>query len=152
MADLLDITGLTACEVIKINGDRVTVRGLSGPTIAALVGRFPHLGAVVGGGAVGVQLILQFGHAIGPIIAASVGHLGDEAYEKHASEFPVEVQLELIDAIKRVTFPKGLVSFAEKLTALLMGADEGVKPLKLRLRKSRSPSQNSSDLASHQIM
>lgn len=152
MADLLDIAPSTACEVVKFDGNRITVRGLSGSAIAAIVARFPDLSAVIGGGIAGTRLIAQFGHAIGPIIAAGCGHLGDERYEQRAGELPIEVQLDLINAIIRLTFPKGPVSFVEKLSALLVGVDEGVKPLKLRLRKSRSPSQSSSASASRQIM
>jgi hypothetical protein len=152
MADLLDIMPSTACEVIKINGNRLTVRGLSGPAIAAIVARFPDLAAVIGGGIAGARLIAQFGHAIGPIIAAGCGHFGDERYEQRASELSVETQLDLINAIIRLTFEKGPLSFVEKLSALLVGVDEGVKPLKLRLRKSRSPSQSSSGAASRLIM
>jgi hypothetical protein len=100
----------------------------------------------------GARLIAQFGHAIGPIIAAGCRHLGDEEYERRCSELPVDVQLDMINAIIRVTFEKGPYSFVEKLSALLVGVDEGVKPLKLRLRRSRSPSQNSSGVASRQIM
>jgi len=149
MADLLDIAPTTSCEVIKFDGNRHVVRGLSGPALASLLARFPHLIALIGGGQIGIA---QFGNAIGPIIAASCGHLEDEEYERRCSALPAEVQLDVISAIFRVTFPKGLVSFVEKMTALLVGVDEGVKPLKLRLRKSRSPSQNSSAAASPRIM
>jgi hypothetical protein len=152
MADLLDIMPATAVEVVKINGNRVIVRGLSGPAIAAIVARFPELAAVIGGGLGGTRLIAQFGHAIGPIIAAGLDKLGQEEYEQAASKLPVDDQLELINAIIGLTFRKGPLSFVEKLTALLTGVDEGAKPLKLRLRKSRSPSQNSSDSASRLIM
>jgi hypothetical protein len=153
MADLLDIVPSTSVEVVKVNGTRLTVHGLSGPAIAAIVARFPDLAAVIGGGVAGTRLIAQFGHAIGPIIAAGCGHLSDERYEQRASELPVEAQLDLINAIIRLTFEKGPLSFVEKLSALLVGVDEGVKPpLKLRLRKSRSPSQNSSAAASPRIM
>ena len=79
MADLLDIAPSTAVEVVKIDGKRITVRGLHGNAIASIVARFPELGLLLGGGAdIGPQLIERFGGAIGPIIAAGCGHLGDE--------------------------------------------------------------------------
>lgn len=152
MADLLDIIPATAVEVVKINDCRVMVRGLSGPDIAAIVARFPDLAIVIGGGFAGTKLIAQFGQAIGPIIAAGLDKLGQQEYEQAASKLPVDDQLNLINAIIGLTFGKGLLSFVERLSALLMGVDEGVKPLRLRLRKSRSPSQNSSDSASRLIM
>jgi len=149
MADLLDIAPSTAVEVVKINGMRIIVHGLHGDAIASIVARFPALGALLGGGNMGARLIQQFGAAIGPIIAAGCGHLGDEKYEQHASKLPVEDQLNLVKAIIGLTFPNGPISFVEKLTAFITSADEGEKPIKVRFRKSPSPSQPSSDAGSH---
>ena len=153
MADLLDIAPSRAVEVVKIDGQRITVRGLHGDAIASIVARFPELGSLLGGGAdIGARLIERFGGAIGPIIAAGCGHIGDEKYEQRASTLLVEDQLRLLKAIIGLTFPNGLTSFIETVTALLPGAGEGEKPVRVRLRKSPSPSQASSDEASHPIM
>lgn len=153
MADLLDIAPSTAVEVIRIDGKRIMVRGLHGNAIASIVSRFPELGALLGGdGNIGPRLVERFGGAIGPIIAAGCGHLGDERYEQHAGTLLVEDQLRLLKAIIGLTFPNGLASFIETMTALLAGADEGEKTVKVRLRKSPSPSQPSSDEASRQTM
>jgi hypothetical protein len=154
MADLLDIAPSTACEVVKINGMRIVVRGLHGDAIASIVARFPELGALLGGGNdIAPRLIERFGNSIGPIIAAGCGHLGDEKYEQHAKILLVEYQLKLLKAIIGLTFPNGLASFIETVTALLAGADEGAKPvIKVRLKKSPLPSQPSSDAASRPIM
>ena len=43
MADLLDIAPATAVEVVKIEGQRIVVRGLNGEDIAFIVARFPEL-------------------------------------------------------------------------------------------------------------
>ena len=43
MADLLDIAPSTAVEVVKISGQRITVRGISVDAIASIVARFPGL-------------------------------------------------------------------------------------------------------------
>ena len=153
MADLLDIAPSTAVEVIRIDGQRIIVRGLHGDAIASIVARFPELGQLLGGGDdIGSRLIERFGGAIGPIIAAGCGHLGDARYEQHANTLLVEDQLKLLKAIIGLTFPNGMTSFIETVTALLPGAGEGGKPVKVRLRKSPSPSQPSSDAASHPIM
>jgi hypothetical protein len=113
-----------------------------------------ELGLVLGGvGAnIGAQLIERFGSAIGPIIAAGCGHLGEEKYEQHANTLLVEHQLKLLKAIIGLTFPNGIISFVEAAMALLPGAGEGEKPVTVRLRKSPSPSQPSSDGASRPIM
>jgi hypothetical protein len=150
MADLLDIAPSTAVEVVKIDGKRIIVRGLHGDAIASIVSRFPELAALLGGGgAIGPRLVERFGYAIGPIIAAGCGHLGDEKYEQHASALLVEYQLKLLQAIIGLTFPNGIASFVETLAALVTRADEGAKVFKVRLRKSPSPSPPSSDAASH---
>ena len=150
MADLLDIAPSTSCEVVRIDGARVIVRGLHGDAIASIVARFPDLAVLlVGAGAdIGPRLIKQFGGAIGPIIAAGCGHLGDEKYERHAGNLLVEYQLKLLKAIIGLTFPNGIASFVETATALLPGAGEGEKVYTVRKRKSPSPSQPSSDEAS----
>jgi hypothetical protein len=150
MADLLDIAPSTAVEVVKINGKRIIVRGLHGDAIASIIARFPELGLLLGGGGanIGPRLIERFGGAIGPIIAAGCGHLGDEKYEHHAGTLLVEHQLKLLQAIIGLTFPNGLTSFIETMTAFLRGADEGAKPVTVRLWKSPSPLPPSSEAAS----
>jgi hypothetical protein len=154
MADLLDIAPSTAVEVVKIDGKRITVRGLHGNAIAAIVARFPELAVLLGGGGgnIGPRLIERFGIAIGPIIAAGCGHLGEEKYEQHAAMLLVEDQLKLIKAIIGLTFPFGLASFLETVTALLARADAEQKPITVRLRKSPSPSPPSSDAVSRPTM
>jgi hypothetical protein len=155
MADLLDIAPATAVEVVKINGTRIVVRGLHGDAIASIVARFPELGLLLGGapGNIAARLIERFGSAIGPIIAAGCGHLGDEKYEQHASTLLVEYQMKLVKAIIGLTFPNGLASFIETMTAILAGADEGAKPvIKVRLKKSPLPSPPSSDADSRPTM
>jgi len=154
MADLLDIAPSTAVEAVHINGDmRLVVRGLNGNAIASIVARFPKLATLLGGGGnVGWNLIEHFGGAIGPIIAAGCGHLGDEEREQRAGDLLVEDQLKLITAILRLTFPNGFGSAIEQLTALMSRADEGAKVHKVRLRKSESPSRPLSDVDSRPTM
>lgn len=147
MADLLDIAPSTACEVVKLDGQRIIVRGLHGDAIASIVARFPELGALLGSGDnIGPRLIERFGKAISPIIAAGCGHLGEEKYEQHAQKLSVEDQLKLVKAIIGLTFPNGLSSFITTVTALLAGVEEGAQPIiKVRLKTSPSPSPLSSD-------
>lgn len=151
MADLLDIAPSTAVEVVRIDGERIKVRGVSVDAIASFIARFPELKSLVNGGfgedAV-ARIIKGCGAVIGPIIAAGVGHLGDERYEQHAASLQPEHQIKLVKAIFGLTFPNGLGSFVEELTGLIGGADEGAKVVKVRLSKSRSPSPPSSEAAS----
>jgi hypothetical protein len=154
MADLLDIAPSTSVEVVKIKGIRIIVRGLHGDAIASIVARFPDLAILLAGAGadIGPRLFKQFGSAIGPIIAAGCGHLGDEKYEQHAGKLLVEHQLKLINAIVGLTFPNGFASFVQTVTALFPGAGEGAKVVKVRLRKSPSPSPPSSDVVSRPNM
>jgi hypothetical protein len=153
MADLLDIAPATAVEVVRVNGERFIVRGLHGNAIASIAARFPKLALLLGGGDNLVpRMIEQFGEAIGPIIAAGCGHLGDEKREAVASQLLIEDQLKFLKAILGLTFPNGFGSFVEELTSLMGGKDEGAKIVKVRLRKSASPSPLSSDTVSRQTM
>ena len=73
MADLLDIAPSTAVEVVKIDGHRVTVRGVSVDAIASIIARFPELKSFINGGlgdSIVPRLIQGCGAAVGPIIAA----------------------------------------------------------------------------------
>ena len=106
MADLLDIAPTTTVEVVKINGQPLTVHSLGANAIASLAVRFPKLiGMLLGGvGDNGLNLIGEFGSAVGPIIAAGCGHLGDEKNEHYASTaFLLEDQLKLVTTIIGIT-------------------------------------------------
>jgi hypothetical protein len=155
MADLLDIAPSTAVEAVKLNGGaRLIVRGLNANAIASIVARFPKLALLLGssGNDIGWHLIENFGNAIGPIIAAGCNHLGDEEREARANNLLVEDQLKLIVAILGLTFPNGFGSFIEQMTKLISRTDEGAKRYKVRFRKSPSPSQPSSGVASRPNM
>ncbi len=152
MADLLDIVTATAVTVVRIRGERVVVRGLNAHAIASIAARFPdNVKNLLGAGGLGgdniMRMIELLGEAIGPIIAAGIGHLGDEKSEKVAGTMLLlEEQVELFTAIIGLTFPNGLTAFLEKLNRV--GGAGDAKPVKVRLRKSPSASQPSSDAAS----
>jgi hypothetical protein len=154
MADLLDIAPSTAVEVVKIDGNRIIVRGVSVDAIASFIARFPELKSLINGegGDIVSRLITGCGAAVGPIIAAGCGHLGDEQYERRAATLLPEQQIKFIRAIFGLTFPNGIGSFVQELTSLMGGANEGAKIVRVRLKHSPSISQSSSDAASHPTM
>src|SRR5580765_7911854 len=88
MADLLDIVTETAVTVVRIRGERVVVRGLNAHAVASIAARFPDVKKLLGAGGLGgdniTRMIELVGEAIGPIIAAGIGHLGEEKYEQRA--------------------------------------------------------------------
>jgi hypothetical protein len=140
MTDLLDIAPSTSVEVVKIaGGRRLTVRGLHANDIAAIAARFPNLmGLFARAGDNVVLLLSSFGVAIGPVIAAGCGHLGDEKAERIAGGLLVEDQLKMLKAIFWLTFPNGLSSFMEAMTSLMT---EPVKaPIKVKVRSRKLPS------------
>jgi len=156
MADLLDIAPATSVEAVRIaNGQRLVVRGLSGNAIAAIAARFPAMVMLLGGadGNVASKLMTQFGSAIGPVIAAGCGHLGDEKAEAIAGALLPEDQIKLVAAIYGLTFPNGLAAVMDAMANLMTGGtEEKPKNARVRLKTSPSPSQPSSDAASRQTM
>lgn len=156
MADLLDIAPSAAVEVVKIDGHRVTVRGVSVDAIASIVARFPGLRSLASSGGIGGDIIMRLiegcGAAAGPIIAAGVGHLGEEEYEQRAARLLPEQQVKFLRAIFGLTFPNGIGPFVQELTSLIGGASEEAKVVKVRLRRSPSTSPPSSDEDSHPTM
>lgn len=149
MADLLDIAPQTAVEIVKIDGRRIRVRGVSVATLATLVSRFPKLKDLLNGD-FGDNFVLRLiegvGSATAAIIAAGCGHFGDAEYEQSVENLLPEHQLKLLKAIFGLTFPNGIGFFVEELTNL-MNPGEGAKPIKVRLKKSPSTSPLLSDAA-----
>jgi hypothetical protein len=148
MADLLDIAPATAVEAVRISGgQRLVVRGLSGNAIAAIAARFPSMVLLLGGADANVaaRLIGQFGTAIGPIIAAGCGHLGDEKAEAIADALLPEDQMKLVTSVYRLTFPNGVGPVMQMAMAMIGEPAAATKPARVRLRKSPSPSPLSSD-------
>ena len=154
MADLLDIAPSTAVDIVKIDGLRIKVRGISVDAIAAIVSRFPALKSLASGdgGDIVSRLVAGCGAAVGSIIAAGCGHFGEEEYEQRAASLLPEQQIKFVRAIFGLTFPNGIGSFVEELSGLISGASEGAKTIKIRLKKSPSQSPLSSDAASHPTM
>lgn len=156
MADLLDIAPSTAVAVVTIDGLRVKVRAVSFDAMASIVARFPALKSLANGdGDIVSRLIAGCGAAVGPIIAAGCGHLGEEEYEQRAATLLPDQQIKFIQAILELTFPNGIGSFVEALTGLVGAATAsgGAKKIKVRLKNSHSPLPSSADAsASHPTM
>ncbi|HMF26171.1 MAG TPA: hypothetical protein VKG24_29185 [Pseudolabrys sp.] len=153
MADLLDI--LPASTSVWIEDQRFTVHCISIPAMASIITRFPEIKDVLRGGLAGdfiLRLRLSCAAALGPIIAAGCGYLGNEDFERHAASMLPEYQGKFLNAIWDVTFPNGTGPFLEELAKLFGEAGEKSKTYKIRSKKSHSPSQSSSDKDSHQIL
>lgn len=152
MADLLDIAPSTAVEMVQLGDDEgqsVEVRGITINAMAAIITQFPELKSIMMGTSGNPVPLVVSGcvAAIGPIIAAGVGHFGEQKYVEHAAQMLPEQQLKLLQAIVRLTFPNGIGAFMSEVTALMNGAAEGEAPRTARMRskKSQSPSPLSAE-------
>lgn len=93
----------------------VTIRGVSARNLANLFEQFPQLGELSMGRNIGAQLVTLAKDALGTIIAAGTGEMGSKEAVGVADNLPLETQLDLIEAIIQLTFPKGPSSFVARL-------------------------------------
>ncbi|MDB5555430.1 MAG: hypothetical protein JWL86_5414 [Rhizobium sp.] len=156
MVGLLDIVPHT--EDVTIGQSRVPVCGVSAKGIAYLLGKYPDLLRKFfakdeeGGDSDDTpiepsDLLKLGGDIVASIIAAGVGFPGNVEYEEQASKIRVGEQLDLLDAILRLTMPNGVGPFVERLTSLkrVLTPGGGVVAavpqggIKVRTRPSRPP-------------
>ena len=140
MVGLVDIA--PAVECAEVQGTPVSVHGISAKGLAGLLGRYPELRMLMTGKEVGTdQLLAMGGDAVAAIIAAGCGYPGDDKAESVAAKLSLDAQADLLAVILRLTLPKGVGPFVEKLTALggLLHADD-VQSDTVPASKSRKPS------------
>lgn len=141
---ILDIRRKT--ETVNVDDENtVEVNGLSFDTIGQLLERFPILFEALSGrlGSGFPDLIKKAPDAVAAVIAAGTGELNNKKAEKIAKDLPIGVQLELCQAIGRVTFPKGVRPFLEAVNATF-GATTVPASVAPDMR-SPKPSSNSKD-------
>lgn len=108
-----------ATEAVTIGENTITLRGISTEDVLELFQRFPELQKIVGGGGFKVDDLISLApRALGAIIAAAHDELGNDAAEETAAKFSLETQLDIIEAIGRLTFKNGFGPFVERLTVL----------------------------------
>lgn len=154
--DLLDLA--PASETVPIRGKNLAVSGVSAKGIISLLRRFPAMADIftAESGASDVEklsglVVAIGGDLVGAVIAAGLGHPGDEKREQVAAGLGAGEQFDLVEAIVRVTFPNGIAPLVEKVRALRGGRVENpvlktmrpVQPIKLRKRSSTSPERES---------
>lgn len=143
MVGLLDIA--PANETVVIREQAVEVFGVSAKGIAYLIRRFPELRALMSGRTVDTDQLLEVGgSAVSAIIAAGCGLPGDEKGEEVASRLAIDDQAELLSVIFKLTMPKGVAPFVEKLSnmgLLLSGPSEAEASTKAPVTKSLKPSK-----------
>jgi hypothetical protein len=117
MASLLEVANVA--RSVTVRGVDVSVVGLSGTEIATLMARFPEVGKLMSGVEPDRKSLMKMAPvALNAFIAAGTGKAGDKATEDFAGTLGVGEQLDLIDEILRLTFPRGIGPFVEKLKGL----------------------------------
>lgn len=146
MVGLLDIAPPT--RTVDVGGASLSVTGVSAQGIAYLIGRFPEVRDMMGGGK-DPDAKIEFSperimslvpDAIAAVIAAGCGYPNNEEAEKKAASLPAEYQLDLITAIVELTMPKGAGPFFEKLNDVM--ANVGDLSVKVPPMASEQPLSN----------
>lgn len=151
MVSLLDIGELH--EEVSVRGKTLRVTGISGRGILVLLHKFPEVRKLIsnkGDDVSAEDLINLAPEAVACAIAAGCGMPGDVNAEEVASSLGVGEQLDLLEVILRLTFPKGIGPFVEKLTHLADSASAGVGSGWAQDMKSPARSSNSSQPATQQ--
>ena len=112
-----------AHEDVKVGeGDDQFVRvyGVSAKVCLSLLQRFPEIltKAMAGGGVKFNDIIAAAPDAIAAVIAAGTGHMGEEEVEEDANNLPIEVQMDILEAIGRLSFRSGFGPFAQRIMSL----------------------------------
>lgn len=117
---LLDIGQLS--ENVPVgDGKSIKVYGVSAKGIFSIFQRFPQVLEWFKGGVPKQDLtpiLREVPEAIAAVIAAGCGHPGDERAEQAAENMTVELQLDVLDAIARLTFRNGFGPFVQRIVAL----------------------------------
>ena len=117
MASIMELTNVP--RNVSIQGKDISVIGISSEGVAVLLARFPDIGKAMSGIAVDKD---AFGKivpdAIAAVIAAGCGKPGDTKAEKIAAGLGLGEQMDLLDEILRLTFPRGIGPFVAKAEAL----------------------------------
>ena len=121
MASLLDIVPLTT--TVSVNGTEITVRGVGIDAIACAMSASPDLAALMRPGGVilsdPASLLMAAPAALHGVIAEACGMAGDAAALEVVRTLPFHSQVDLVEAIIKLSFPGGVLPFVPRLTGLL---------------------------------
>jgi hypothetical protein len=114
---LLDIGPVS--EKVQVGDKLLDVYGVSVKGVFALFARFPEIQQWFKGGRINQeQLIAEAPDTLAAIIAAGCGEPGNGAAEETAGRLPVDTQLDILEAIGRLTFKNGFGPFVKRIVAL----------------------------------
>jgi hypothetical protein len=107
-------------EDISLGDDKsVRVKGISAKGIFYVFQAYPEVMQWFQGGQIDIKgLIAQAPDALASIIAAGCGQPNDRDAEEIASSLPAEVQLDILEAIGRLSFKSGFGPFVNRIVAM----------------------------------
>lgn len=114
---LLDIGPLY--EQVAVHDKMLKVFGVSSKGLFSIFVRYPEVGKWFRGGKMDMSvLVAEAPGAIAAIIAAGCALPGNTIAEERAADMPVETQLDVLEAIARLTFRNGFGPFVMRIVAL----------------------------------
>lgn len=118
MVSLLDIAPITG--KVKVGEQELELRAITVRDVAVILARFPEVQKAFSGKDVDVSIAMREApEAVAAAIACGVGKAGEEEYEQHAlNALSPEYQMDILQAILRLTLPRGFGPFVEKLNGL----------------------------------
>lgn len=126
MVGLIDIAPRT--EKVEVDGFTLDVRGISAAGVAHILARFPDIRKMMTGYEIEADRLFEMGgEAVAAIIAAGCGYPGNADAEAKAAELSVDAQAEILEAVLRLTLPKGIGPFVARLNALGAGLGGSAK-------------------------
>lgn len=137
-------------RTIPINGKDVAVNGVSAENIAALMMKFPEFGKLFSGAMPEQDSLMKMAPAaLGAFLACGTGYSPDhkdfEKVSTIARALGVGDQLDLVDEVLRLTFPRGVGPFVDKLHQLGALAQVDTASLMSSLDKSKNSPQPGTD-------
>jgi hypothetical protein len=117
--NLADLAPMT--EEVPVGDSFLSVRGISVKSALDIFKRFPKLVGMLGGSFDLGSFIAVAPDAVAAIIASASGSPNDETAEEAAASLSIETQLDILEAVGRLTFTKGFAPFAERVMALVGG-------------------------------
>jgi hypothetical protein len=144
MVGLLEIAPVD--ESVDIDGQQLSVPGISGLGFAHLLQCYPELRNFFGNGVVemNAKSIIEKGPKIASaVMAAGCGYPGDAKAEKKLETFSVGTQVEILNAVLRKTLPRGFGPFVADLAALMERISPQTMAERIKAAGQGKPSTNS---------
>ncbi len=111
---LLDLGKLQ--ETVMLGDQEITVTGINMKDIFALLQRFPTLMQVFQGSM--VEAMKSAPDAIAAVITAATDEVNNLEAEAVAAALPIETQLDILEAVGRLTFRNGFGPFVNRLVEM----------------------------------